>query len=167
MGFMGAGKSTIGQALAKRLHKEFLDTDRLIEKEEGESISHIFERKGEAFFRRREEEVIKRIAKESGFVVALGGGAILSENNRRKLGNSGIGVYLAWTPERLLERILNDRRRPLVSGLPLSSRRQRLVELFESREGLYKRADFIVNCSDDMTVNTVVNRIVNLLDGML
>ncbi|MFQ5676986.1 MAG: shikimate kinase, partial [bacterium] len=156
VGFMGAGKSTVGRVLAKRLEREFLDTDRLIEEDEGKSISIIFDTKGEAFFREREEKVIKRIAGTSEFVVALGGGATMRENNRKRLASSGVTVYLAWPPEQLLERIVNGRRRPLVSSLPHSSRRHRLMELFESREAFYKCADFVVNCSNDKTVHQVV-----------
>src|SRR3990167_1933783 len=114
IGPMGAGKSTIGHYLAELLHKEFLDADHEIEARTGASIPLIFEIEGEAGFRRRESSVLDDLTRKSNLVLATGGGAILSDDNRRALRTRGVVVYMHAPLETLLQRTRRDRHRPLL-----------------------------------------------------
>ncbi|MFQ5824243.1 MAG: shikimate kinase [bacterium] len=146
IGFMGAGKSTVGKILAKKLNREFFDTDFIIEKKIGTSISQIFLLKGESFFRNIESTVVKEVAKNTGAVIALGGGAILSQANWEIIKNSGITIYLKWDIQLLLPRILTDKTRPLVNNTLNNSGRTEIEEMLVQREPFYKRADVILEC---------------------
>lgn len=142
VGMMGAGKTTIGRHLARRLHKRFVDADQEIEARTGASVTLIFELEGEQGFRRREAEVIKHLSGEHGLVLATGGGAVLNPENRRCLARSGIVVYLSVTPELLWERTRHDRNRPL---LQVADPRARIQELYAQRDPLYREiADIVV-----------------------
>ena len=99
---MGAGKTTIGVALAKKLEREFIDTDQAITKIFGKPIPEIFSEKGEAFFREYEAEILQDIAREFGRLIALGGGTLESANNRHLVQSTGQSVYLRWKFENLL-----------------------------------------------------------------
>ena len=116
IGFMGAGKSTVGRDLAARLGRPFCDTDKLIEKRAGLTIPEIFDALGEDGFRRLEAEVIREVAEEEGLVVALGGGAPLQDGNWYRLKESGVTVYLREAPEALHARLSKSEGRPLLAG---------------------------------------------------
>lgn len=164
IGFMGAGKSSVGKILAEKLKRDFYETDLLIEESEGKSISEIFNSDGESYFRDREEEVVKKIAREiKSAVVALGGGAILRLSNWELIFHSGVTVYLKWDRSVLLDRIIDDDSRPLVSTLDRSSRRRELLNLFALRKPLYEQADLIINCSLDMNEIKTAEQILNLV----
>jgi shikimate kinase len=143
VGLMGAGKTTIGRSLAKRLELGFLDTDRELETRTGVGIPTIFEIEGEEGFRKRESQVILDISREKGQVVATGGGAVLREENRRNMRASGFVVYLDVPLRILWERTHHDRNRPLLQVAdPLS----KLARLFAERDPLYgKVADLVIN----------------------
>lgn len=142
---MGAGKTTIGRALAKRLDLEFIDSDHEIEARTGVSIPTIFEIEGEEGFRRREAQVICDLALAGGRVVATGGGAVLRPENRDRLKSSGFVIYLNVPPLALWERTRHDKNRPLLQvGDPL----QKLKDLYAQRDPLYREvADLIVDGS--------------------
>jgi shikimate kinase len=143
VGLMGAGKTTVGRSLAKRLALDFIDSDREIEARTGVSIPTIFEIEGEEGFRKREAAVIEDLARRSGQVVATGGGVVLRPDNRQHLSASGFVVYLNVPPQILWERTRNDRNRPLLRVAdPLS----RLGELFVQRDPFYREvADLVVD----------------------
>ena len=135
VGLMGAGKSTVGRILARRLGKRFVDTDHEIEKRNGVTIPVIFEIEGEDGFRRREQEVLADLAQEKDLVLSTGGGIVLKPENREVLRNHGFVVYLNARPELLAERTKHDRTRPLLNVEdPLT----RLRELFAVRDPLYR-----------------------------
>ena len=135
VGLMGAGKSTVGRLLARRLSKRFVDTDHEIEKRNGVTIPVIFEIEGEDGFRRREQEVLADLAQEQGLVLSTGGGIVLRPENREALRNHGFVVYLNARPELLAERTKHDRSRPLLNVEdPLS----RLRQLHAVRDPLYR-----------------------------
>lgn len=135
VGLMGAGKSTVGRLLARRLSKRFVDTDHEIEKRNGVTIPVIFEIEGEDGFRRREQEVLTDLAQEQGLVLSTGGGIVLRPENREALRNHGFVVYLNARPELLAERTKHDRSRPLLNVEdPLS----RLRQLYAVRDPLYR-----------------------------
>jgi shikimate kinase len=142
VGLMGAGKTTVGRLLARRLKLRFYDSDHEIERRCGVKIPVIFEIEGEAGFRAREEQAIAELTALQGIVLATGGGAVVSEENRRRLAAGGTVVYLSARPEDLLERVRQDRNRPLLAGAdPLG----RLRELHTARDPLYRSiADLVV-----------------------
>lgn len=145
VGMMGAGKTTVGRQLAKRLGRRFVDADHEIEARTGVRIPTIFEIEGEAGFRRREAEAIEALTRESGLVLATGGGAVLDPANRRRLREAGLVVYLRVLPLVLYERTRHDRNRPL---LQVDDPLAKLEELFGQRDPLYREvADVIVDTS--------------------
>lgn len=142
---MGAGKTTVGRQLAKRLGRRFVDADHEIEARTGVRIPTIFEIEGEAGFRRREAEAIEALTREHGLVLATGGGAVLDPANRRRLREAGLVVYLRVLPLLLYERTRHDRNRPL---LQVADPLGKLEELFSQRDPLYREvADLIVDTS--------------------
>jgi shikimate kinase len=140
---MGAGKTTVGRMLARRLKLRFVDSDQEIEARCGVKIPVIFEIEGEAGFRAREAQAIAELTGLDGIVLATGGGVVLAPENRRLLAERGTVVYLRATPEHLYERVRQDRNRPLLAaGNPLA----RLRELYRERDPLYRSiADLVVD----------------------
>jgi shikimate kinase len=138
---MGAGKTTVGRQLAKRLQRRFLDSDHEIEARTGVRIPVIFEIEGEGGFRRRETQVLAELSHEQGLVLATGGGAVLAPENRQCLRDSGIVVYLHAPPEVLYERTRHDRNRPLLQvDDPLTT----LKLLYDQRDPLYRETAHLV-----------------------
>jgi len=138
---MGAGKTTVGRQLAKRLQRRFLDSDHEIEARTGVRIPVIFEIEGEGGFRKRESQILAELATETDLVVATGGGAVLATENRQCLRETGVVVYLHAPPEVLCERTRNDRNRPL---LRVADPLARLRELYMQRDPIYRDAAHLV-----------------------
>ncbi len=143
VGLMGAGKSTVGRLLARRLKRSFYDSDHEIERRCGVGIPVIFDIEGERGFRAREAQVIAELAALDGIVVATGGGVVLDAENRRRLAARGTVVYLHARPADLYDRVRHDRHRPLLANAnPLI----KLEELYAQRDPLYREvADLVVN----------------------
>jgi shikimate kinase len=161
-GPMGAGKSTIGRQLARQLRLEFRDSDHEIEQRTGVDIPLIFEIEGEAGFRKREKAVIDELTRQPGIVLATGGGAILDPENRKHLAERGQVIYLHTSVNQQLKRTSRDRNRPL---LQTADPRQRLTDLMEVREPLYREiADLVIN-TDGKHVRDVVREILQQLDA--
>ncbi|MBV1914961.1 MAG: shikimate kinase AroK [Pseudomonadales bacterium] len=157
VGPMGAGKSTIGRMLAKRLNLEFKDSDHEIEHRTGADISWIFDVEGEEGFRRREMDVIDELTDRTGIVLATGGGAVLRPENREKLRMRGEVVYLKLSVEHQAARTEKDRNRPLLQN---DNPRQVLDDLFRERDPLYcEIADFVIH-TDNKTAKAVTEQIV-------
>jgi len=149
-GLMGSGKSRVGRALASRLGWDFLDTDERIERAAGMKIAEIFARAGEPEFRRLESEALAALPTRR-CVVALGGGAVLSAENRRVLHEKGTLVWLDAPPETLVARMGESQKRPLLAGLDRAARVARLTALREERLGAYSAAEIRV-VTDGMAV---------------
>lgn len=143
VGLMGAGKTSVGRALAKRLRKAFYDLDQEIERATGVRVPVIFDIEGEAGFRARESKLLAELVQRNNVVLATGGGAVLSEHNRRLLAEHGTVIYLRASPYDLWQRTRHDKNRPLLqTGDPLA----KLQELFAQRDPLYREvADMIVD----------------------
>ena len=160
VGLMGAGKTTVGRLLARRLKLRFFDSDQEIERRCGVKVPLIFEIEGEAGFRGREEQAIAELTAMEGIVLATGGGAVLACDSRRHLASRGTVVYLNARPEDLYERVRHDRNRPLLATAdPL----ERLRELHAAREAVYRGiADLVVDTgaqSVQLLVRDLVDRL--------
>ena len=142
VGMMGAGKTTVGRLLARRLKRAFYDSDQEIERRCGVGIPVIFDVEGETGFRAREAQVIAALAALDAIVLATGGGVVLAQENRRRLAACGTVVYLHARPADLWARVRNDRNRPLLATPdPL----QRLEQLYAARDPLYREiADLVL-----------------------
>jgi len=147
---MGSGKSRVGRALASRLGWDFVDTDERVEKAAGMKVSEIFARDGEAAFRRLESEALAALP-ERRCVVALGGGAVVSAENRRVLHGKGRLVWLDAAPETLAERIGDSQKRPLLAGLDRAGRVAKLTQLRAERLAAYSDGTLRVR-TDGMSV---------------
>jgi shikimate kinase len=156
VGLMGAGKSTVGRQLARRLKLDFYDSDRLIVEKTGVPISTIFEIEGEHGFRDRETQVFEELSTHSGSVIATGGGSLIRPENREVICNTGCVIYLRTSAERLYSRIKHDQARPLMqTDNPL----QTLRDLLADREPAYMEAADIVIRTGSQKVGVVIHRI--------
>lgn len=137
-GFMGTGKSTIGQLVAHNLNREFVDMDMLIEEWEQRPISRIFTESGEAYFRQLEANLCRELAAQTGLVIATGGGALVSEINLQVMEETGLVICLDCEPEILWQRIGQCEDRPMLAGRD-EGRFARLAALLEQRQSAYAR----------------------------
>lgn len=162
IGPMGSGKTAVGRRLAKDLGCAFFDSDAEIESRTGVDIAYIFEKEGEAGFRRREAEVISELTEHADTVLATGGGAILASENREALESRGTVVYLHATVAEQLKRTRRVKNRPLLEG---GDRSQILENLMAIRDPLYRSiADLIVE-TDGRAVAAVAGEIRQWLAG--
>ena len=157
VGLMGAGKTTVGRQLAKRLGRKFYDSDHEIVERTGVPIPTIFEIEGEDGFRRREMQTIQELTAESGVVVATGGGAVLRQENRLRLHETGWVVYLDVPPLQLYERTKHDRNRPL---LQVEDPLGRLESLYTQRDPLYRETAHLVVNGGMLLAAGIVNHLV-------
>ncbi len=144
VGFMGAGKSTIGPLLAGEMGCPFIDLDERIEAQEGRSIVQIFAEKGEAYFRRRETQALKELAAEPAGVVALGGGCVTIPGNWDLIREQGVSVYLHCNVDLLVSRLIEDGSRPLLAGAVGGDVRFRIRTLLGERQSAYEQADLTI-----------------------
>jgi shikimate kinase len=145
VGLMGAGKTTVGRALARLTNKTFYDTDHEIEAKTGVRIPLIFDIEGEQGFRAREVEAIRELTAARNIVLATGGGAVMNEENRRNLAAGGFVIYLRAAPTELYQRTRQDKSRPL---LQTSDPLAKLESLYTQRDPFYREiADLVVETS--------------------
>lgn len=160
VGMMGAGKTTIGRALARRLAMEFADTDRILVERTGVPVATIFEIEGEPGFRRRESLLLAELAAAGGQVVATGGGAILDAANREAMRSRGLVVYLRARLDHLWERTCRDSSRPL---LATANPKGTLERLLREREPLYLEAAHLVVDTGPQSVGSLAGRLAAML----
>lgn len=157
MGFMGAGKSTVGKALAEKLGCAFLDTDELIEEQQGRKISEIFEKEGEPYFRNLETGLLKKLQNKKGdFVLSLGGGVPVREENRTLLRNLGTVIYLKTSKEEIIRRVSKNSDRPLLQGGTLE---EKVTALMKARESIYMETAHVVVCTDEKDIEQLVSEL--------
>lgn len=164
IGSMGAGKTTIGRQLAKRLKRPFYDSDHELVERCGVDVPTIFEFEGESGFRDRESQVIDELSKRENIVLATGGGAVLRPENRKMLAARGTVIFLRVSLENQHLRTSADRNRPLLRGGNLM---EKLTKLRDDREPLYLAlADHVLD-TDDRTPNNVAQSIQRKLENTL
>lgn len=164
IGPMGAGKSTIGRALAKELKLDFYDSDEVLESRAGANIAWIFDIEGEEGFRKREQKVIDELTQKTNIVLATGGGVVITPENRNALAARGTVVYLKTSLQQQYERTKRDTRRPLLQTDDLEGR---LLSLQDEREHLYDELADISFETDKLTVKAVATNIIKYLYGEL
>ncbi len=162
IGYMGSGKSTVGRKAAKAVEYNFLDTDTLIENEEGMTISRLFEEKGEAYFRERETETIRRLIEEpKGNIIATGGGLPMKEGNAELLKKLGTVIYLKAETDTLVTRLSgNDANRPLLQNGDL---REKIETMLAIRGPVYEACADVILQTDNMSFYEIICNIERLL----
>ena len=166
IGFMGAGKTSLGKAVSKMLGVPFLDTDELIEQSEGMTISEIFEKKGEVCFRSLETETVRALAdREGGFVLSVGGGLPLREENRPLLHKAGCVVYLQVSIDTLEKRLGDDTKRPLLHQ-GKGTLREKIARILAQREPLYLEAADVVVVNEHKTFREAAEEVAALAQAL-
>lgn len=161
-GFMGTGKTAVGQMVAKLLNRDFIDTDHTIEKRAGKSIPLIFTQSGEAHFRRMENELIEELASKNRMVISTGGGTFLNNDNYRLLDKSSIIFCLSARPDIIYKRLAEVNDRPLLGQSPSV---ERIKEILEERKGDYGRLPNHIDTSD-ITIKDAAKNIIDLFGRM-
>lgn len=159
VGFMGCGKTSVGKRLSMILKREFVDMDDFIEKREQMTVSEIFEKKGEPYFRSLERELCERFATGGGKIIATGGGVIKDAENVKNLKKGGTVFYLKSSPEKIAENLKRDNTRPL---LDVADKEKKIRELMAEREPFYLNgSDIIIDVSEqdiEQTIQAVLDK---------
>lgn len=161
IGFMGCGKTSVGKRLATTLGCEFLDTDEWIEEKQKRSIREIFDTDGEAAFRTMETDCLKELLKnkENGFVLSVGGGLPIREENRMLLKQLGDVILLQASPDVIYQRVKNDRTRPLLQD---KNPRGRILDLMSARKKYYEDAADHIIPVDERSFEQIIDNIVSV-----
>ncbi|MFY0648222.1 shikimate kinase [Sulfitobacter geojensis] len=160
VGMMGAGKTAVGRAVAAKLGAPFLDSDAEIEAAANLSVPEIFTRDGEAFFRKRESEVIARLLDTARCILSTGGGAFLAQGNREVISKRGVSVWLNAELDLLWNRVRHKDTRPL---LRTRDPKATLRALYEARVPLYSQADIAVTCDPALSIDAMALRVIEAL----
>lgn len=157
IGFMGSGKTSVGERLAERLSYRFQDTDQMIERKASDTINHIFQTQGEEYFRTMETNLLLELKTSlTHAVLSSGGGIPLREQNKKLLREIGYVVYLRATKETIVKRLLGDTTRPLLQGGDLQ---ERVGLLLEYREPFYEKVANKIIATDDKSFDEIINLI--------
>jgi shikimate kinase len=159
LGMMGSGKSSIGNLISKKLNIPFIDIDNLIVKNVEMSISEIFEKKGESYFRNLEEKITLKSLKKIKNVISLGGGAFINTNIRKEILTNHISFWLKWDDSTLIKRIKNSKKRPLA----FKSTDNEIKTIIKDRSRIYKKAQFKINCNK-LTKNEILEKIIEIYE---
>lgn len=161
VGYMGCGKSTVGRKAARALEYRFLDTDALIEEEEGMTISKLFEEKGETYFRDKETDLLCRLSNEpKGNIIATGGGLPMREENRPLLRKLGTVIYLKPEVDTLVKRLSGDKQRPLLKNVDI---REKVETMLAIRGPVYEAVADVVLETEGMSFYQIICKIENLI----
>ena len=159
-GMMGVGKTTIGKRLAKKLNYAFVDIDKIIEKQEGESISSIFRNKGEDYFRKIEKQLTIKELKKNNSVISLGGGAFLNSSIRQYSKKHAISFWLDVPTEVLIKRLKKSKNRPVL-GKEKSD--DSIKKIYFIRKKFYNKADYRIKCTI-LTLKQIIEKILNFYE---
>jgi shikimate kinase len=143
VGFMGSGKTTVGQLLSEKTGMPLVDMDTLIEKRAGKTINEIFAGHGEPHFRTLERELVKELAARGGQIISTGGGIVLNSDNISDFEKTGLVVCLLVDAETVLDRLRHDTSRPLLAG----DKETKIIELLENRRSLYESITHTIDTS--------------------
>jgi len=160
IGMMGSGKSTIGSLVSKKLNIKFIDIDNVLENDSNMKIAEIFEKKGENFFRNLEEKVTLKLLNSNNNVISLGGGGFINEKIRKEVLKNNFSFWLNCTTQTLLNRIKNNKKRPIAFNLS----NDELTELIAERSKIYSKAQFKINCYK-LTKTEIVNKILKIYES--
>lgn len=161
VGYMGCGKSTVGRKAARALQFQFLDTDALIEKEEGTTIANLFEIYGEPYFRERETELLRKLCSEpKGNIIATGGGLPMREENRPLLKELGTVVYLKPSNDTLVARLSGDKHRPLLKNTDI---REKVETMLAIRGPVYEAVADVILETEGMSFYQMICKLENLV----
>ena len=159
LGMMGSGKSSIGNLVSKKLGLSFIDIDSLIVEYSGMSVSKIFEKKGENYFRNLEQRITLRSLKNIKNVISLGGGGFINDKIRKEILDNHFSFWLNWDELVLLNRIKGSKKRPLA----FESTNQEMKKLIRKRSKIYSKAQFKINCNK-LTKNEIVKKIIKIYE---
>ena len=159
LGMMGSGKSSIGNLVSKKLDLPFIDIDNLIVENIGMSISEIFKRKGESYFRNLEEKITLKSLKKFKNVISLGGGGFVNDKIRKEILSNNFSFWLDWNESILLKRIKNSKKRPLA----FKSTNQEIRIMIKNRSKIYSNAQFKINCNK-LTKPEIVKKIIKIYE---
>lgn len=159
---MGTGKSTVGRMLAEIMGFDFVDTDEIVEAKTGKTISAIFEKEGEASFRKIEKEVVGEICAGKNRIISTGGGAITSEGNLRSMRGAGPVVTLLASADEILKRTRSEAHRPLLEN---EDRKKKIEELLNSRREWYLKADLVIE-TDGKTPGEIAKEILRKIETL-
>ena len=159
LGMMGSGKSSIGNLVSKKLDLTFIDVDSLIVENVGMSISEIFEKKGENYFRNLEEKITLKCLKKIKNVVSLGGGGFINTKIRKEILTNHFSFWLNWDDTTLIRRIKDSKKRPLV----FKSTDQEIKAIIKDRSKIYSNAQFKINCNK-LSKTEIVKKIIKIYE---
>ena len=159
LGMMGAGKSSIGKIISKKLNIPFIDIDNLIEEYAGMTISEIFKNNGEVYFRNLEEKITLKSLNNKNNVISLGGGGFINDNIRKDVISNHVSLWLDWSESILLKRIKSSKKRPLA----FKSSFQEIKDIIKKRSKIYSKANYKINCNK-LTKTEIVNKIIKIYE---
>jgi shikimate kinase len=159
LGMMGSGKSSIGNLVSKKLDLPFVDIDNLIVENAGMSISEIFKKKGEGYFRNLEEKITLKSLKNIKNVISLGGGGFVNDKIRKEILTNNFSFWLDCNESILIKRIKGNKKRPLA----FKSTDQEIRKIIKNRSKIYTKAQFKINC-DKLTKNEIVKKIIKIYE---
>ena len=160
IGMMGSGKSTIGKILSKKLNISFIDIDRKIEEVESLSISDIFRKNGENYFRKIEEKISLKYLKSENNVISLGGGGFINSSIRRFCQKTCLSFWLNWKNETIIKRIYKSKKRPIVMNLT----KDKINNLIKERSKIYELSNYKINC-DKLDKVQIINKILDIYEN--
>ncbi len=157
---MGSGKSSIGKILSKKLNIGFIDIDRKIEEVESLSISDIFKKYGENYFRKIEEKISLEYLKSESNVISLGGGGFINSSIRKLCKKKCLSFWLNWKNETIINRIYKSKKRPMVKNLT----KDKINNLIKERSKIYELSNYKINC-DKLDKVQIINMILDIYEN--
>lgn len=164
IGYMAAGKSTIGEILAKKYNLPFIDLDQAIEKHTGYTITETIFNKGELYFRKLERQILEEVIQSEKFVLSTGGGTPCYYDNMELINRNSISIFLQNTVQNLYERLENSKAgRPLIAHLDGDALKEYVGKHLFERNVFYEKATLVINTANKMP-DQITNEIMNVLD---